>query len=211
MFSRSTTIDCTAPSTRPSALESASTPVVTARSASTAAALIVCSLARTGGGSSASARPMPCSTASMSRCTSRATSRRAARSSSVSSLTSCAATWSVARRPNWRNASRTRSRSASAPCSRNSSCARANQVAAEPACCALERPLALADEVAVGEVGLGELARQVVGGDEIDGAAERGLGRLHVVLRRRRSPTTRSAAASTPAPPAALARARPRA
>ena len=39
MFSRSTTIDCTAPSTRPSALESASTPVVTARSASTAAAL----------------------------------------------------------------------------------------------------------------------------------------------------------------------------
>ena len=40
MFSRSTTIDCTAPSTRPSAFDSASTPVVTARSASTAAALI---------------------------------------------------------------------------------------------------------------------------------------------------------------------------
>ena len=77
MFSRSTTIDCTAPSTRPSAIDSASTPVVTARSASTAAALTACSLARTGGGSSSSARPMPCSTASMSRCTSRATLRRA--------------------------------------------------------------------------------------------------------------------------------------
>ena len=116
----------------------------------------------------------------MSRCTSRATLRRAARSSSVSSLTSCAATWSVARRPNWRNASRTRSRSPSAPCSRNSSCARANQVAADADGLPFELALGVADEVAVGEVGLGELARQVVGGDELDGARERRFGGAEV-------------------------------
>ena len=70
---------------------------------------------------------------------------------------------------------------------------------------AVELALGVADEVAVGEVAFGELARHVARGDEIDGAREHRFGAREIVARRLRLPATssaalRSRATRTPAP-----------